>query len=199
VVTFDVLPGTLTVVAVEGTSDRLALEALAHRRHVDLDAVGIAVVAIGGATNIGHFVRQFGPQRIGLRLAGLCDAAEERLFRRALRSAGIHAGAAREGLEALGFFVCDLDLEDEMIRALGVDGMLGFLEAQGDLQSFRVMQQMPDQRARTIEHQLRRFIGTRGGRKNSYAPLLVERIHPDRTPRPLEALLDFVTQPGRLT
>jgi hypothetical protein len=77
-----------------------------------------------------------------------------------------------------------------MIRALGVDGILAFLDAQGHLDSFRVMQQMPDQRARTVEQQLHRFVGTRGGRKNLYASLLVGRIDTDKIPRPLEALLD---------
>jgi hypothetical protein len=198
-VVFDVPPGTVAVVAVEGTSDRLALDALARRRGVDLGAAGIAVVAMGGATNIGHLIRQFGPQGCGLRLAGLCDAAEERLFRRALRSAGTHPGPDRKDLEEVGFFVCDVDLEDEMIRALGVDGMLEFLETQGDLHSFRVVQQMPHQRERTVEHQLRRFVGTRGGRKNLYAPLLIERIDIDKVPRPLGALLDFVMQTGPVT
>jgi hypothetical protein len=198
-VVFDVRPGTVAVVAVEGTSDRLALDALARRRGVDLEAAEIAVVAMGGASNIGHLIRQFGPQGSGLRVAGLCDAAEERLFRRALRSAGIRPGADREDLEAVGFFVCDVDLEDEMIRAQGVDGMLKFLETQGDLHSFRVVQQMPHQRERTVEQQLRRFVGTRGGRKNLYAPLLVEKIEIDKIPRPLDALLDFVVQAGRVT
>jgi hypothetical protein len=198
-VVFDVPPATVGVVAVEGTSDRLALDALAQRRGVDLEAVGIAVVAMGGASNIGHLIRQFGPQGSELRVAGLCDAAEERLFRRALRVAGLRPGTTRENLAALGFFVCDVDLEDEMIRALGVDGMLEFLETQGDLHSFRVVQQMPDQRERAIERQLRRFVGTRGGRKNLYAPLLVEQIEIDKIPRPLGALLDFVVQAGRLT
>jgi hypothetical protein len=194
-VVFDVPPATGAVVAVEGTSDRLAIDALARRGHADLEAAGIVVVAMGGATNIGHLIRQFGPQGSGLRLAGLCDAAEERLFRRALQSAGIQPCGDRADLEAAGFFVCDVDLEDEMIRAMGVDGMLEFLEVHGDLQSFRVMQQMPDQRARPIEQQLRRFIGTRGGRKNTYAPLLIERIDIDKIPRPLAALLDFIQQP----
>lgn len=198
-VVFDIPSWTLSVVAVEGTSDRLAVEALALRRNVDLAAARVSVVAMGGATNIGHLVRQFGPHGGAMRLAGLCDAAEERLFRRALRSAGIHPRTAHEDLAAVGFFVCDVDLEDEMIRALGVDGMLAFLEAQGDLHSFRVMQQMPDQRERTIEHQLRRFVGTRGGRKNMYAPLLVERIDTDKIPRPLEELLDFVLHAGPVT
>jgi hypothetical protein len=40
-VVFDVPPRTIIVVAVEGTSDRLAIDALARRRQADLDAAGI--------------------------------------------------------------------------------------------------------------------------------------------------------------
>jgi hypothetical protein len=49
-----------TVILVEGTSDRAALEALAERRGRALDAHGIAIVQMGGATNIGRFLRLFG-------------------------------------------------------------------------------------------------------------------------------------------
>jgi hypothetical protein len=33
----------------------------------------------------------------------------------------------------LGFFVCDEDLEDELIRALGPDAVEGIIESQGEL------------------------------------------------------------------
>ena len=72
-----------TAVLVEGDSDRLAVEALARRHGRQLDAEGVAVVAIGGATNAGHAVRRYGPTGRGLRLAALCDVAEVRHFARA--------------------------------------------------------------------------------------------------------------------
>ncbi|MCM0678822.1 hypothetical protein NCC78_29740, partial [Micromonospora phytophila] len=51
-----------TVVLVEGVSDRAAVETLAARRGRDLDAEGVRVVAMGGATNIGHFLDLPGPR-----------------------------------------------------------------------------------------------------------------------------------------
>ena len=75
---------TRTVVLVEGTSDERALDALAGRRGRDLAAEGISIVAIGGSKNIVRFLDRFGPQGLDLRLAGLCDAAEESDYRRGL-------------------------------------------------------------------------------------------------------------------
>jgi hypothetical protein len=49
-----IAPGSAAraVVFVEGTSDQRALEALAARTGCDLEAAAVAVVEIGGATNI---------------------------------------------------------------------------------------------------------------------------------------------------
>src|SRR5580692_10982044 len=102
-----------TVILVEGRSDQAALEALAERRGRPLGPRGVSVVPMGGATNIGHFLDLLGPRGLGVRLAGLCDAAEEGYFRRALERAGLGSGLSRAGLEALGFYVCVADLEDE--------------------------------------------------------------------------------------
>lgn len=60
----------------------MALETLAVRRGRDLDAEGVRILPMGGATNIGHFLARYGPGGRNVRLAGLCDAAEEPAFRR---------------------------------------------------------------------------------------------------------------------
>jgi hypothetical protein len=88
------------VVLVEGISDRVALEALARRRGRALDAAGVSVVAMGGATNIGRYLERFGPAGLDVRLAGRCDAAEEPYFRRALGRAGLGTDLSRADLEA---------------------------------------------------------------------------------------------------
>jgi hypothetical protein len=111
--------GCRAVVLVEGTSDQAALETLARRRGRTLAAEGICVVPMGGATNIGHFLDHYGPHGLDVRLTGLCDAGEEDHFRRGLRRAGF-GHLSRAGMEALGFYVCVADLEDELIRSLGV-------------------------------------------------------------------------------
>ena len=70
--------------------------------------------------------------------------------------------------------------------------MEAILEDQGDLRSFQRLQHQPAQRHRTVQAQLRRFIGTRGGRKIHYAPVLVAALDPNRIPAPLQNLLSHL-------
>jgi hypothetical protein len=179
-------------VLVEGESDRLAVETLARRRGRDLDADRIAVVPMGGSKNINRFLDRYGPIGLDLRLAGLCDAGEEGDFRRALERADLGRDLSRAGMERLGFYVCEEDLEDELIRALGADRVEGVLEQLGALDPFRTFQKQPQWQGRPIDDQLRRFIGTASGRKALAAPLLVEALDLDRVPRPLDGVLAHV-------
>jgi len=178
------IPVTRTQVVVEGLSDQAALETLAERRAIDLEAAGIRIVRLGGAHRIGRFLDEFGSSRDGVRLAGLCDAGEAPVFRRALEREGFGSD-----LEELGFYVCDADLEDELIRALGAPGVEELLEANDDLHRFRTLQQMPAWRGRPTEEQLRRFMGSGSRRKFRYARILVEALDLERVPRPLDAVL----------
>lgn len=184
--------GVRTVVLVEGSSDQAALEALATCHGRDLGAEGVAVVPLGGATNIGRFLDVCGPPGLGLPLAGLCDIGEERHFRRHLERVGLGAGLTHAGLETLGFHVCVADLEDELIRALGAEGVRQVIEAQGETRPFHTFQNQPAQRDRPVEHQLRRFMGTHSGRKALYAQALVAHLDLERVPRPLQRLLSHV-------
>jgi hypothetical protein len=181
-----------SVVLVEGTSDRVALETLAERRGRDLEAEGVSVVAIGGAQAVRRFVDLYGPRGQNLKLAGLCDAGEEREFRRALERAGLATDLDRTGMEALGFYVCDADLEDELIRALGADAVEHVVEEHGDLRPFRTLQKQPEWRGRPVEQQLRRFFGSGGSRKVRYGKLLVEALDLAQVPRPLDHVLRHV-------
>lgn len=183
-----------TVVLVEGVSDQRALETLAARRGQDLASAGVAIVAMGGSKNVRYAVDRFGPAGLDLGLAGLVDAPEEGDYRRALERAGLTLGPTRADLECLGFFVCEADLEDELIRALGPARVEAILEARGDLSTFRTLQRQPAQRGRPIEAQLRRFMGTRAGRKEAYAAHLVEALDLADMPRPLDLLLRHVTE-----
>lgn len=178
------------VALVEGASDVAALRALTRR--CGRDPVGrgeVAIVRMAGATNIGHFLALLGPGGYDLPLAGLCDAAEERHVRRALRRAGLGDCGDRAGLERLGFFVCETDLEDELIRALGVTGTEAVIAAAGELRSYRTFAAQPAQRGGSDTRRLRRFMGTRSGRKIRYGRLLVEALDPARVPRPLTGVL----------
>jgi len=180
------------VVLVEGISDQLAVEALAERLGRNLDAEGISIVPIGGAKNIGSFLDRFGPRGLDVRLAGLCDAAEEGDFRRGLERAGLGSKLTRTDMESLGFYVCVADLEDELIRSLGAAAVERVIDVQGDLESFRTFQKQPAWRARTSEEQLRRFLGTHSGRKIQSAALLVDALDLTRVPRPLDRVLAHV-------
>jgi hypothetical protein len=177
------------IVLVEGISDRVALETLAERLGRNLEAEGVSIVAIGGAQAIRRVVVELGPRGRNVRLAGLCDAGEERAFRRGLELAGLGSPATRSELEALGFYVCEADLEDELIRALGAAAVEEVVEAQGDLRPFRTMQKQPEWRGRPREEQLRRFMGSGGQRKIRYARLLVDALELADVPRPLERVL----------
>lgn len=180
------------VVLVEGTSDQRAVEALARRRGLDLAADGIEVVEMGGVTNIRRHLAEYGPDGLDVAVAGLCDIGEERWFQRGLERAELGSGLDRRAMERLGFFVCDADLEDELIRCLGTDAVLGIVESEGELRSFQILQKQPAQQGRSLHDQLRRFMGTRGGRKIRYGTALVDALDLDRVPRPLEAVLAHV-------
>jgi hypothetical protein len=92
-------------------------------------------------------------------------------------------------LEALGFHMCVADLEEELLRSLGAALVERVVDAQGALGPFRTLQKQPEQQGRNLEAQLRRFMGTRGGRKIRYARLLVDALDLTRVPRPLDRLL----------
>ena len=185
-------PGSCAVVLVEGPSDASALLTLAARSGRNLAADGVFVVPMGGATNIGHFLARFGPHGFGVRLAGLCDEAEEGDFRRGLERAGLGRRLSRGGLERLGFYVCVADLEDELIRSLGVAAVERLIEAEGELGPFRTFCRQPAQRGRTRQQQLRRFMGTRSGRKIRYGQVLAGALDLSRVPEPLSGVLSRV-------
>jgi hypothetical protein len=157
------------VVLVEGVSDRIAVEAAAGLQGRDLAVEGVEVVAIGGAQAVRRALGQYE----GRRVVGLCDAGEERWFRRALGDA---------------VFVCVENLEDELIRALGPEGVEEVVAAQGELDVFRNFQNQPAWRGRPTESQLVRWLHN-GGRYLRYPPLLLGALEPHRLPPPLTALL----------
>jgi hypothetical protein len=176
-------------VLVEGLSDRAAVEALAEKRGLDLEIERISVISIGGAQAIGGYLARFRD----VAVAGLCDAAEAPDFVRGLERAGLGSNLTRPGMERLGFYVCEADLEEELIRAVGAEGVLRVAEEQGDLSRFRTLQKQPSWRGRPVEDQLHRFMGSGGRRKIRYARLLVETLELDAVPRPLAGVLDHVS------
>ncbi|MFE0459624.1 TOPRIM nucleotidyl transferase/hydrolase domain-containing protein [Kitasatospora sp. NPDC058965] len=171
--------GVRTAVLVEGPSDVAAVEALAAGRGRELAAEGVCVLSVGGAMSIGRFTQVLGPAGLGLRLTGLCDLQEREHYAR---------GWLRAGADPRDYFVCDADLEDELIRALGVDRVTELVRAEGDLRSLEIFLRQPAQQGRPAHHQLRRFLGTKKGRKIQYGRVLVTALPPDRVPAPLADL-----------
>ncbi|WP_405736533.1 ATP-dependent endonuclease [Streptomyces sp. NBC_00028] len=169
-----------TVVLLEGLSDVAAVNALAARRGRDLEADGVCVLSMGGAMNVGRFARLLGVDGLGVRLVGLCDERELPYYVRGFEQ----AGAAEEGI-----FVCAADLEDELIRALGVARVGELVRGEGELRALEIFLQQPAQQGRAPEQQFRRFLGTKKGRKIRYGRVLVEALDDDRVPGPLDALL----------
>jgi hypothetical protein len=168
------------VLLVEGDSDRAALEAVALRRGRDLAAEGVRIVVAGGATNVRRFLASDVSRAVGVTL--LCDQAEEAIVRRAWAQAGsIGAPPA--------VFVCVADLEEELIRAAGTATVLAVVAAQGEDRSFAALRQQPAHQDRPVADVLRRFMGSRSGRKTTYARLLVEALPLDAVPAPLDAAL----------
>jgi len=184
------------VIIVEGICDQIAIETLARRRGRDLGAEGIAVLPIGGAQAITPFLREFGPEGEHLELTGLCDADAAETFRRALARTGIGRPRSVEDMAVLGFHVCDRDLEDELIRAVGPEAVVAVVESQGDLGSFTTFQKQPDWRDRPVSDQLHRFFGSKARRSFRYSRRLMEIVDLDRVPAPLDAVLDHLAEDG---
>jgi hypothetical protein len=158
----------MAVILVEGITDRIALRAAAELLGLGLG--GVEIVPIGGA----QAVRRAAAQLDGEHLVGLCDAGEERYFRRVLGDAA---------------FVCTADLEDELIRALGPKRVEEVLAAQGDLETFRNFQNQPYWRGRPVERHLRRWLQASDNRGKRYPPLLIGALEPAEIPRPLAGVL----------
>ncbi len=169
-----------TVVLLEGDSDVAAVRALAAGHGRDLAAEGVCVLPMGGAMSVGRYARRLGPSGLGLRLTGLCDVRERPFYAR---------GFAEAGERADGFFVCEADLEDELIRALGTPRVERIIHAEGESRALRTFRRQPAQRDRASHRQLRRFLGTKSGRKIHYGTVLTAALTPDHLPAPLNALL----------
>lgn len=166
----------------------MALHTLAARHGRDLAAEDVEVVAMGGITNTRAFASHYGPRGLGIHLAGLYDAPDEAIVTHGLAAAGLGAALEPGGLTRLCFYKCSVDLEDELIRALGVEGVEAVIEAAGEARSLRLLAGMPAQRGWSREAVLRRFLGG-SGRKARYAKLFVDALEPARAPEPLVALL----------
>jgi hypothetical protein len=174
-------------ILVEGPSDKIALETLARRRGRNLADEAVAVIEMGGVTNIGRHLEQLGNR--GIRLAGLCDLGDVEIVMSRLRAAGPGSPDSIDQLEGLGFYVCRIDLEDELVRALGPERVLQVFERDGRLHKFRTFQTQVEKRLLPLEVQLWDYLTNW---KIHYAGLFVEALDLDQVPRPLDGVLSQV-------
>ncbi len=185
-----------TAILVEGWSDEAALEAVAANERVALADHGVVVLPLGGVTNIGKFAAALDALPAPPRVCGLYDASEEAVALRHLRRTGLAELASRADAAAAGFFACERDLEDELIRAAGPAAVEELLAQDNDLASFRRFQRQPEHRAQALSAQLRRFMGTRAGRKERLASRIASSLPAARVPAPLRALLRHALSGG---
>lgn len=185
-----------TIVIVEGATDKLALTLAARRLGRDIEAEDIAIMPIGGAHAITRLLAELAGRDPKVRIAGLCDEAEEGVFRAGLERSGYGSNLSRDELELLGFFVCSADLEDELIRAAGESIVSRLIELEGDAQPWHKFRSQRPWNGRPVDQQFRRFIRSVSERNSRYIRAIVETIDPSRLPRPLRLLLDYV-EPGR--
>lgn len=168
------MPGPGVVVLVEGESDAVVVRDLADRSDLD-----VAVVAMGGITNVRQHVERLSVTRPGSVLLGVCDQRERRFME-------------RERSELADVFVCERDLEDELIRAVGPEAVVRLLDELGELGRFHTFQEQPEWRDQPLHDQLRRFAGTRSGRKAVFARRLAAELSAGGLPAPLDRLLERV-------
>jgi hypothetical protein len=176
-----------TLVLVEGESDAAAVRALANLIGLDLPRHHIWLQSTNGVTNYSRALSAFMLAHPHAGFCGLYDVADERYVRRAL--SGVATPITDDtSVESFGFFACVADLEDELIRALGVEAVERVIDQQRELGSLRRFQAMPQHRDTPVQQQLRRFLGARATRKIRSAQRLVEALTINQLPRPLAGL-----------
>jgi len=124
-----------------------------------------------------HAVHRFADELAapGRRLLGLVDQAEAPMF-----------------VEALGAdetFVCEPDLEFELIRSLPQDDFVQLLDVHGDLRSFLTFCKQPAWEGQAFDDQLHRWLRSVSGRSQRYAELVVRQCPVDRIPTALAELV----------
>jgi putative ATP-dependent endonuclease of the OLD family len=112
------------VILVEGASDRIVLQRIAELTDHELDRLGVSVIQLDGAGDVGPVLRLFGPQGFQVPLSFLIDKDAEAETAQKL-------GVPEADLGLHGVYVCAQDLEDEYVRAIGPGPMWTALTSSG--------------------------------------------------------------------
>ncbi|KPF45585.1 hypothetical protein IP76_07795 [Rhizobium sp. AAP43] len=176
-----------SVILVEGISDQIALEATAMKLGLDLASRRVVVVPIGGIGSVNRYLSHFLSSELKPAISGLFDGAEAPILRKAL----LRQRSESADLEQLGFFLCDRDLEDELLRAVSTQAVEAILKEQGDQRAIQTLQRQDAWRDRPFHQQLLRFLGAGAGRKLRYARHLALAVPAGRTPAPFLGVLSW--------
>jgi ABC-type cobalamin/Fe3+-siderophores transport system ATPase subunit len=175
-----------TVVLVEGFSDFLAIRALATTLGVNLDGAGVTLLSLEGADLVVHYLRLFGPSGLDLNLHGLCDLDHEEAWRGRLEQVGIPAPDL-PAMNAAGFYVCDPDLEAELLGALDEQQIEALIAEEGAEAHFASFSQKDlNAGLSTSELQLH-YVKSQ---KIRWAPLVAAAIEATRVPTPIRELIE---------
>ena len=174
-----------TVILVEGFSDLLAVRTLAERLEINLDATDVSLISLEGETLFKHYLQLLGPQGLQLSLRGLCDADAEAGWIARLSAAGL-AVAGRQELNALGFQVCDPDLEAILLAPLSEAEVEHTFDADGALEAFTAFSQRPENTGTPRAALYEQFVKKE---KIRWAPLLAAAIPLTAIPAPVAATL----------
>ena len=174
-----------TVLLVEGFSDLLAVRVLAAKLGVDLDAAGVSVISLEGGDVFPHYVALLGPQGLKVELRGLCDADKAQRWITHLRQAGLPV-TDRPSMAAAGFYVCDPDLEEELVAPLTTAEIEAVFSADGALGDFQVFGAQPQYAGMTATQLQVAFTKVD---KIRWAPLLADALTPGGIPQPIRDLL----------
>jgi len=176
------------VVLVEGYSDRVAILRLAMRLGRDLDAEGVTVISLDGGAGITSHLQLFGKKGLALEILGLCDEDKEAHWQRELQKAQVPA-ADRATMKASGFFVCVKDLEQELIRALGLAEVQAVIAQEGQAVAFTSFSSQPAHIGKPVDEQLRAFLH----RDNTtWVIPLVNALDLKAIPGPLHDLINHI-------
>lgn len=176
-------------VLLESANDVAAVQVFARKLEIDTSAAEF--VNLQGTTNIGRIMKDIRQVRSDADVVGLCDAADTRSAEKALNDDGLPVQDATD-LPMYGFFVCERDLEDELIRALGADAARTALLNSGLASKFDALRTQPEWADKSIAEQVDKFCHSASGRKELAAAVLADAVPADAIPEPVSMLLDRI-------
>ena len=173
------------VVLVEGYSDRVVLLHLALRCGRNLDGEGVSIVAMDGGSGLGTYLRLYGAAGLKLAVLGLCDEDKEAKWLTELQGAGF-AVADRASMKNVGFVVCQRDLEEEFVLALGVPATEAVITKEGKDSMLSTFRKQATYSALPPDQQLRHFLHKDN---TQWAVPLVDALDLKNIPVALNAIL----------